>query len=301
MKAINKRKFNYGKFLTAVLLFAVTIMISACTQLFFQPNQINYLVDIEVPFPIEEVGTTTADGQQLTHWLLKPEKPLGIVFFLHGNAQNISAHIRSVAWLVKPGYFVYMFEYRGYITKLKPSLEKTISDVQLALDEVIEKYPELPIYVFGQSLGGSIAIASISQFKEKEKLCALITEAAFTSYSDIAKEKFDEIWFPQWMTVPLSRLFNSDYDAKVHIANIAPLPILVMHSSDDKIVPIQHGESLFKAAIPPKSFIRSEGIHISSLGKPLYRTKFLQFIQEHQCKPLISRNAVSISHVEKKP
>jgi alpha-beta hydrolase superfamily lysophospholipase len=33
---------------------------------------------------------------------------------LHGNAQNISAHIHSVHWLPKQGYHVYLIDYRGY-------------------------------------------------------------------------------------------------------------------------------------------------------------------------------------------
>ncbi len=278
------RKKAYLNVFSKTSLLACLLTISACTHVFFQPNQINYLKGVDIPFPIEEVTTKTADGHLLTHWLLKPEKIEGVVFHLHGNAQNITAHIRSVAWLVKHGYLVYMFEYRGYITPHKPSIENTISDVQLALHSLIKEYPQLPIYVFGQSLGGSIAITSVAQLKDKEELCALITEAAFASYEGIAKEKLSEVWLTSLLKTPLSRLFSSDYDAQKYVAQLSPLPLLIIHSPDDKIVPMQHGALLYKAAKMPKRYFRSEGGHISTLQDPKYRIKLLEFLKNHQCK-----------------
>lgn len=271
---------------TKTSMLACLLTVSACTRLFFQPNQINYLKGVDIPFPIEEVTTKTADGYLLTHWLLKPEKTEGVVFYLHGNAQNITAHIRSVAWLVKHGYLVYMFEYRGYITQHKPSIEDTASDVQLALHSLIKKYPQLPIYVFGQSLGGSIAITSVAQLKDKEELCALITEAAFASYQGIAKEKLAEAWLTRLFQTPLSRLFSSDYDAKKYVAQLSPLPLLIIHSPDDKIVPMQHGALLYNTAKMPKRYLHSEGEHISTLQNPKYRIKLLEYLKNHQCKAL---------------
>ena len=254
---------------------------------------------MDIPFPIEEITTKTADGHLLTHWLLKPEKTEGVVFYLHGNAQNITAHIRSVAWLVKHGYLVYMFEYRGYITQHKPSIEDTISDVQLALHSLIKKHPQLPIYVFGQSLGGSIAITSVAQLEDKEELCALITEAAFASYEGIAKEKLAEAWLTSLFKAPLSRLFSSDYDAQKYVAQLSPLPLLVIHSPDDKIVPMQHGAILYKTAKMPKRYLLSEGGHISTLQNPKYRIKLLEFLKNHQCKVFPQRTETPVKGYRK--
>ena len=41
-------------------------------------------------------------------------QPKGTVLFLHGNAQNISAHIAAVHWLPKAGYNLLLLDYRGY-------------------------------------------------------------------------------------------------------------------------------------------------------------------------------------------
>jgi hypothetical protein len=280
-------KLIYLRVIAKTSILATLLLISACTSLFFQPNQINYLKGVNIPFPIEEATTITADGHSLTHWLLKPEKTEGIIFYLHGNAQNITAHIRSVAWLVKHGYLVYMFEYRGYITQHKPSVKHTISDVQLALHDIIEKYPHLPIYVFGQSLGGSLAITSVAQLKEKDELCAIITESAFASYKGIAQEKLAEAWGTRLLKAPLSRLFSSDYDAQNYVARLSPLPLLIIHSPEDKIVPMQHGTLLYATAKMPKAFLHSKGAHIATLQHPMYRIKLLEFLKTHQCKILL--------------
>ena len=283
---LSKKKSIYLKLVVRISILAALLTCSACTHFFFQPNQTNYLKGINIPFPIEEVTTKTAEGYSLTHWLLKPEKPKGLIFFLHGNAQNISAHIRSVAWLVQHGYLVYMFEYRGYITPYKPSLEDSISDVQLALKVLINDHPQIPIYVFGQSLGGSIAITSVAKLKEKDRLCAVISEAAFTSYEAIAEEKLSEVWITRLLKTPLSKLYSSKYDAQSHVAKLSPLPLLIIHSPEDKIVPFRHSKVLYDMAKMPKSFLHSEGEHIATFQNQAHRKNLLAYLKAQQCKTL---------------
>ena len=59
----------------------------------------------------------TADGETLHGWwlpALTDEPAKGTIYYLHGNAQNVSAHILNVAWLPEKGYNVFTLDYRGY-------------------------------------------------------------------------------------------------------------------------------------------------------------------------------------------
>ena len=77
-------------------------------------------------------------------------------------------------------------------------------------------------------------------------------ESSFTSVPDIAQEIYR--WLPaRW----LSRLSHAtrDYIREVRV------PVLVIHSRDDEIIPFHHGEAIFEAANEPKTFLAIRGGH----------------------------------------
>ena len=77
-----------------------------------------------------DISVTTRDNLRIHGWLLEAEKPKGIVFFLHGNAENISTHIGSVYWLPEHGYDVLLMDYRGYgLSEGKPDFPDVYLDV----------------------------------------------------------------------------------------------------------------------------------------------------------------------------
>ena len=45
------------------------------------------------------------------------------------------------------------------------------------------------------------------------------------------------------------------------ISCVGTLSVLIVHSPDDEIIPIQHGRALFAAANEPKKFLEIRGSH----------------------------------------
>ncbi|MEQ1814714.1 MAG: alpha/beta fold hydrolase, partial [Candidatus Nitrotoga sp.] len=155
----------------ALKLLLLTALLSGCTNLFFHPHRI--LVDTPDKFGLtyQTEKIKAADGTLLNAWFLpaqnnspqpkiKPEAKATILF-LHGNAENISTHFRSVAWLSLEGFNVLALDYRGYgESKGKPALAGMQLDIDAAMRHLLAHKNADPnkIIIFGQSLGGALAI-----------------------------------------------------------------------------------------------------------------------------------------------
>ena len=108
-------------------------MLSGCTRLFFFPMQQHVGVPSELGYAYQDVFFSNAeDGIRLHAWLIDP-KPArrGVVYFLHGNAENISTHFRATVWLLESGYQVFALDYRGYgLSQGKPDVPEVFSDIE---------------------------------------------------------------------------------------------------------------------------------------------------------------------------
>ena len=118
-----------------LLLPALLLLISGCTHLIFQPLKPHLIDPAQHGIVAEEHYFTTKDKVRLHGWLLPAQgESRGTLLFLHGNAENISTHIRSVWWLPKHGYNVFLFDYRGYgRSEGNPTLDGSLLDLRAAM------------------------------------------------------------------------------------------------------------------------------------------------------------------------
>ena len=109
--------------LLAFLLLTVTGA-TGCSSIFFFPQKQHLQTPDLLGLDYEDIYLTSADETTLHGWWLKAQKPVkGTVYFLHGNAENISTHIRNIAWLPEYGYQVFLIDYRGFgLSGGKPTL-----------------------------------------------------------------------------------------------------------------------------------------------------------------------------------
>jgi pimeloyl-ACP methyl ester carboxylesterase len=97
-------------------------------------------------------------------------------------------------------------------------------------------------------------------------------------------DKMRQIPVVAWFRRPLSYLVvsNARSPAAV-IARIAPTPLLLIHGTDDQVIPYQHGELLFAAAKDPKTFVTVPGgQHTDALTRddPIYRKLLVTFFNQ---------------------
>ena len=115
------------------------LAILGCSSHFFYPQKGLFDNPIVVHLNPDDVYFKTFDGLTLHGWFLKAEKPQhGTILVLHGNAENISTHVNSVLWLVKEGFNIFIFDYRGYgMSEGTPTLAGVHKDAEAAMQHLI--------------------------------------------------------------------------------------------------------------------------------------------------------------------
>ena len=264
-----------------LLLFAV--LFSGCTKLFFHPHSL--LIDTPDKYGLEYQieNFLAADGTPLNAWFL-PAKGVAkaTVLFLHGNAENISTHFRSIAWMPAEGFNVLAFDYRGYgASEGTPSMAGMQLDIDAAMRSLLAHKGVDPnrIVILGQSLGGSLAIHYMAHSAYRVNVRAVIIDSAFYDYRQIAREKLASSyitwlfqWLP-WLTV------NNDYSPSASIAALSPLPLLLIQGDQDVVVPLHHSQQLFERAGEPKErWVVSGAGHTQSLNNEVVRKRLLEYL-----------------------
>lgn len=274
------------KTLAAITAALSLLLQTGCSSVFFYPDQVTYITPDRLNLEYEDVFVDTPDGETLHGWWLPAtSEPKGTVYFLHGNAQNISSHIMNVAWLPEKRYNVFLIDYRGYGRSTgAPDIEGTLHDAEAGLRWLTDQ-PDVknqPLFLLGQSLGGALGTALASEWVKREEqppLDGVILDGTFSGFRAIAREKLGDFWLTWPLQIPLSWTITEEYEAYERIGGISPVPMMVIHSVRDGIIPFHHGERLYEAAAEPKTFLQTDTPHASTFVIPGYQEEVLEFME----------------------
>lgn len=277
-----------------ILTTLLAVSFSGCTQVFFHPD--SHLIDTPKRYGIEYQveNFNAADGTSLNAWFFPAQdktvnkdggKAKATVLFLHGNAENISSHFRGVAWLPSEGFNVLALDYRGYgASEGMPSLAGMQLDIDAAMHSLLAHKGVDPnrIVIFGQSLGGALAIYYAAHSAYRANIRAVVIDSSFYDYRQITKEKLASLaltwpfqWLP-WLTI------DDDYSPADSIASVSPLPLLLIHGDKDVVVPLHHSQELFERAGEPKELWIVPGTgHTQSLANEAIRKRLVEFLRRY--------------------
>lgn len=246
-------------------------------SLFYHPDHVVYQTPRQHKLAYEEVTFQSADKIFLSGWFVpSTTKALGTVIHFHGNAQNMTAHFSSVAWLPKNGFNLFVFDYRGYGASAgSPSKEGLYQDCLAAIAYVRQRADVNPqkIIVLGQSLGGANAITAIGRGKVGP-LAGVVVDSAFASYPGVARDHAGSL------ASSVGSLVSNDFSPQDFIGNISPIPILIIHGTHDRVVPYHHGQMLYEHAKQPKElWTINGGRHTDAMTE--YGAEILPLL--HQC------------------
>lgn len=208
-----------------------------------------------VGLTFEDLAAETADGLRLRGWYLPP--PQGApadawtLLVFHGNAENIGNGLDLARRAHSDGYGVALAEYRGYAGNPgSPSEQGIYRDGEAYWTSLIARPGVDParIAVWGRSIGGTVAVRLAAAGRGG----ALVLESPFRSARSLLRDA------GMWLFYGLSFIGSYRFDQESLIGRVE-VPILIVHGTDDEVVPFAHGRLLHEAARAPKELAAVEG------------------------------------------
>jgi uncharacterized protein len=191
------------------------------------------------------------DGHQLHAWWLKSDDPdAPAVLYLHGARWNLTGSVTRVDRWRKLGFNVLAIDYRGFgrSSDVTPSERLAYEDAEAAWDYLARLAPERKRFVVGHSLGGAIAVELA---RRRPDAGGVVLEATFTSVRDMIANS-------AWSFLPIDVLLTQEFDTLKKIPDVKA-PVLVVHGTNDRVVPYEMGEKLYQAAKGRKKLIKVDG------------------------------------------
>ena len=190
-------------------------------------------------------------GYETLGWYVPLEHHRGVALYSHGNAENLSGCLKSIEILRSFGFSVLAYDYGGYGHSTgTPSEKRCNADIRAMWDYLIAErgIPADDILLYGRSVGGG----PTCDLAKDVTPGAVILESTFLSTTDVA-----------W-TIPIYRpwvwLLRHTFKNKDKVAQFTA-PLLIVHSSEDEIIPFEHGKELFWRAREPKTLLEITGGH----------------------------------------
>ncbi len=221
----------------AVLMVVVVVLWSAQRRLTYFPAGTPPPVAQVLPGGTEVVVTTDDDLDLRAWWV-----PGGTtaVMVLPGNGGNRAGRAALATALGDLGLSVLLVDYRGYGGNPgMPSQEGLLIDARAAAEWLDARQDVEDLVYFGESLGSAVAVG----VARRHTPAALILRSPFTSLVDVARTHYGPV--PRW-------LLRDRYPTHEWIDSVS-VPLLVVASRADEIVPYVLSQRLFEAAKEPKT------------------------------------------------
>lgn len=185
------------------------------------------------PEGLEALDYRSADGVALRGVSAAPEGPAApVVVYFHGNAESAGQNIEVATALRRAGLGALIAEYRGYGgLEGRPSEEAVYSDGLAAVEALRSRgVEESRVLLAGRSLGTGVAVELASRGLGS----GLVLVSPYTSMVDMARP----------LVGPLAPFLVPDrFDSEAKAPSIR-IPAVIIHGTDDELVPFAMGERL---------------------------------------------------------
>ncbi|MBX2970034.1 MAG: alpha/beta hydrolase [Cyclobacteriaceae bacterium] len=198
--------------------------------------------------PFKEHDITMSDGVVLNvlHFISTIDSK-GLILYFHGNADNLSRWGTYAPDFTKLGYDVLMMDYRGYgKSGGVPTEQLLYKDAEELMRWTNENIKHDRLVIYGRSLGAAVA----SHLASEAQPYKLILETPFDEIGNVAHPVF----YPIIRLAPQRFVFSN----KEHLKKVEA-PVVVIHGTDDWIVPLSSAEKLRPFLKPGDEFVIIEG------------------------------------------
>jgi alpha-beta hydrolase superfamily lysophospholipase len=241
--------------------FYVTAVLSV-RGMFFHRVEKNLHTPEELGLAAETVALTSADGIPLEAWWIPAERPGGIVVLLHGmDGLDASCLLSHARFLHDAGYAVVALDMRAHGrsggNRIALAFDEP-KDVAAVLDWIAGRgdLRGVPVALWGFSMGGATAIRAAAA---REEVAAVVSVSAFASVDRMIGAGLELVGTPRpliavyipFVKLALATVYGTwpATASPLHdIARIAPRPVLIVHGTADRQVPVSQAGLLLEAS-----------------------------------------------------
>ncbi len=188
----------------------------------------------------------TSDGA--IHWVMAVrEGATDAILYSHGNAIHLGRYWDRVELLWSMGFTVMIYDYPGYgRSEGQPSEAGVFDSAQAVLEQlaVMQEVEGARIWLYGYSLGGAptFELAARSERGDAPEIAGMIGESVWCSVEDVLQDGAE-------VDVPGSYFTDLRMDNCARMRELASTPVMLMHGTDDTVIPIRHLTLLDQAAV----------------------------------------------------
>jgi len=175
-----------------------------------------------------------------------------VVAYFHGNGEDLADSVPMISLLRSLGMGVLAVEYPGYgVADGRPSEQGAYSAAESALSWLRSEagVGGDRVVLLGQSLGSGVA----SEMAKRGLGARVVLISPFTSIAAMSRRVFPLVPFP-------SAFVRHRFDTESKAAGIA-LPVLIVHGTEDEVVPFAMGERLARVFPQAKLVAVPDGHH----------------------------------------
>ena len=240
----------------------------------------------------ETVSVTSFDGLRLSAKLISPASPVAAVVALHGFRSWPSREFAGVGKLLYENKIAVLYPYQrshrlseGKFITFGVNEKK---DCALWAQELSARFPQLPIYLYGQSMGGTTVLMAGSE-ELPSNVYGIIADSAYHSPADVIGSllirsyhipQYPLLFFIDFWTVLLGHYELFKNTASKGMRN--KYAYLFFHGEKDVLVPYEMGlKNYLLCPSKQKRWLRfSEAGHCACCytGKEEYQSALLAFI-----------------------
>ncbi len=217
------------------------------TKLIFFPPGVVQSTPADFGMAYEDLRLTAGDGQVHGWWIPAESDTASspVIVYAHGNGSNLSNLVSRFQQFHNLGFTVLAIDYRGYGQSSGPfpNEQRVYEDIEAAWQYLIQQQEIAAdrIVIYGQSIGGAIALNLAVNHPDA---AGLVMESAFTSMRDMVDYKFPLL--PK--ITPIDTVLTQRFDSMGKMRSLK-IPLLLIHGTDDDIVPVSMSQQLYGATI----------------------------------------------------
>lgn len=219
--------------------------------------------------PFEPVTFRAAeDGVRISGWFIPSRNSRATVVVCHGLGVNKSVFLGVAPFLHRAGFNILMFDFRGH----GDSGGHTTSfgfyearDVAGAVGFLARRDPSMPIVALAYSMGGAALLHAAGDLPQ---LRGVVVDSTFSEFAPLVLNQIPPLpLFARRLVLGASDFYGRlelgvsmrQIASRPLIARVSPRPLLIIHGTDDGLIPPSQARENFAAARQPKELWMIQG------------------------------------------